>query len=524
VTTATIAPPVRTAHHPVAGALLGLLSGAVALGVAQLAAGIFGGPSSPMIAVGNATIDAAPAGVKEFAIRTFGSNDKRALLIGIGAILAIVAIVLGILSIRRPRVGIVGLIVFGAVGMVAALTRPGAGPEDALPSIVGTAAGLWTFRWLRRSTGLTGTALEPEAPSDEPGRVDRRRFLAGAVYAGVLAAVTGVTGQYLVRRSAADASRSAVRIPAPSSPAPPAPAGAGVDVPGESPFFTPNGSFYRVDTALLTPSVSADGWQLRIHGMVSRELTLTYDQLVGRPLIERDITLTCVSNEVGGPYIGNARWIGAALAPILEEAGVDPAADQIVSRSADGFTAGSPTAVVTDGRDSMLAVAMNGEPLPLTHGFPVRMIVPGLYGYVSATKWLVDLELSTFDAFDAYWIRRGWSQQAPIKTESRIDTPRGGASVGAGTVPVAGVAWAQHRGIERVEVRVDDGAWQQAELGAQDTTDTWRQWVYRWAATSGTHTLQVRATDGTGQTQTAAEAPPAPNGATGYHTIQVEVS
>jgi hypothetical protein len=227
---------------------------------------------------------------------------------------------------------------------------------------------------------------------------------------------------------------------------------------------------------------------------------------------------------VGGPYVGNARWIGALLAPILDEAGVDPAADQIVSRSADGFTAGSPTATVTDGRDSMLAVAMNGEPLPLTHGFPVRMIVPGLYGYVSATKWLVDLELTTFGAFDAYWISRGWSQQAPIKTESRIDTPRNGADVAAGTVPVAGVAWAQHRGIEKVEVSVDQGAWQPADLGTQDTNDTWREWVYRWSATSGSHTLQVRATDGTGQTQTADLAPPAPDGATGYHTIQVDVS
>ncbi len=550
---ATPAPP-----HRVAGGILGLLSGAVALGVAQLMAGLVGGPSSPMIAVGNAAIDAAPAGVKEFAIRTFGTHDKRALLIGIGVILAVVAVVLGMLSIRRPRVGIVGLLAFGTVGLVAALTRPGAGIEDAIPSVVGTAAGLWTFRWLRRSTGL----VDPEASATgdgaegtgsrqgqghgedegesrgEEGRrnqgqlvttpatpgLDRRRFLAGSVYAGVLAVVTGVAGQYLVRRSAADASRSAVRIPAPAGPAPPIPAGADVGVSGVSPFITPNKNFYRVDTALLTPSVSADGWQLRIHGMVEKELTIDYAQLLSRPLIERDITLACVSNEVGGQYIGNARWIGAPLKAILDEVGVDPGADQIVSRSADGFTAGSPTTVVTDGRDSMLAVAMNGEALPLAHGFPVRMIVPGLYGYVSATKWLVDLELTTFAAYDAYWINRGWSQQAPIKTESRIDTPRNGANAASGTVAVAGVAWAQHRGIERVEVRVDQGEWQPADLGAQDTTDTWRQWVYRWEATAGQHTLQVRATDGTGQTQTADLAPPAPDGATGYHTIQVNVS
>ena len=439
------------------------------------------------------------------------------------------AVVLGILSIRRPRVGIIGLAVFGAIGIVAALTRPTSRPVDAIPSIVGTAVGIWAFRWLRRATGLPDPEAAPpkgakRTAAEEPASLDRRRFLVSGMYAAILAGVTGVAGQYFVRRSAASASRSAVRIPTPSSTAAPLPAGADVGVPGASSFFTPNGSFYKVDTALLTPAVSTDGWQLRIHGMVDKEVTLNYAQLVARPLIERDITLTCVSNEIGGSLVGNARWIGAPLKAILEEAGIDPAADQIVSRSVDGFTAGSPTATVMDGRDSMLAIAMNGEPLPLAHGFPVRMIVPGLYGYVSATKWLVDLELTTFDAYDAYWIQRGWSQQAPIKTESRIDTPRSGGSVAAGQVAVAGVAWAQHRGISAVEVRVDQQPWQPAELGTQDTVDTWRLWVYRWNATSGRHTLQVRATDGTGQTQTADLAPPPPNGATGYHTIDVNVA
>ena len=258
--------------------------------------------------------------------------------------------------------------------------------------------------------------------------------------------------------------------------------------------------------------------------MVERELTLTFEQLMARPLIERDVTLTCVSNPVGGEYIGNARWLGAPLADLLEEAGVDPAADQLVSRSVDGFTAGTPTAVVMDGRDAMLAIAMNGEPLPIDHGFPVRMVVPGLYGYVSATKWIVDLELTTFDAFDAYWIRRGWAQQAPIKTQSRIDTPRSGSRVRAGRVPVAGVAWAQHRGIAGVELRVDDGPWIAAELSVQDTVDTWRQWLVTWDATPGDHQLQVRATDRDGMTQPAEHEPPFPDGATGYHTAWVEVA
>ena len=512
-------------RHRVAGAFLGLLSAAVALGVAQLVAGLVGGTSSPVIAVGSAAIDLAPPWLKSFAIDTFGSHDKPALLIGIGAILAIVAVVLGIISLRRPRVGVSGLVIFGAIGLVASLTRPTATLAYALPSLAGTVAGLLTFRALRRAGGFDRTAegAPPDRSPRMPGTIDRRAFVFSGVVAGIVAAASGAAGQYLVRRSAASASREAVQIPTPSDAAPPPPPAADLGVPGVGPFLTPNDRFYRVDTALLTPSVSAEGWQLRIHGMVQRELTLTYPHLLARPLIERDITLACVSNEVGGSYVGNARWIGAPLKDLLEEAGVDAGADQLVSRSADGFTAGSPTSVVMDGRDAMLAIAMNGEALPLAHGFPVRMVVPGLYGYVSATKWLVDLELTTFDAFDAYWIPRGWAQQAPIKTESRIDTPRAGGNTQAGTVAVAGVAWAQHRGISRVEVQVDDGGWIEAELGAEDTADTWRQWAYRWDAAPGPHTLQVRATDGSGLTQTADQAPPAPDGATGYHTIQVQV-
>ena len=295
-------------------------------------------------------------------------------------------------------------------------------------------------------------------------------------------------------------------------------------MPGVGPFLTPNPDFYRVDTALFVPAIDAETWTLRVHGMVDRDLTLDLDELLARPMIERDITIACVSNEVGGRYVGNARWIGAPLTDLLQEAGVHADASQIVSRSADGFTIGTPTAVVLDGRDAMLAVSMNGEPLPLEHGFPVRMIVPGLYGYVSAMKWLVDLELTTLDAYDAYWIQRGWAKEAPVKTQSRIDTPASRAALAPGVVPVAGVAWAQHRGIERVEVRVDDGPWEVAELGAEDTVDTWRQWVYRWNATSGPHTLAVRATDGDGATQTTDRVPPFPDGATGHHTITVEVS
>jgi DMSO/TMAO reductase YedYZ molybdopterin-dependent catalytic subunit len=522
------------ARHPLTGAAVGLLTTGVALGVAQLAAGAFGSASSPVIAVGGSVIDAAPTWLREFAIRTFGTNDKLALLIGIGTLLAVAAIVLGIQALQRPMVGLAGLGVFALIGATAAVSRPSIGISGAIPSLAGAIAGAVALRRLTRATGLevvdradasrsSGNGSRAvEAP--RPGTLDRRRFLSTGVVALGLGAITGAVGQYLVRRSDAAASRASVRIPNPADPARTLPAGADLKIPGLSPFVTPNTSFYRIDTALLVPAVDATGWSLRVHGMVDHELTFDLASLLERPLIERDVTLTCVSNEVGGDLVGNARWIGAPLADVLREAGVDPSADQLVSRSADGFTAGTPTAVVMDGRDAMLAVAMNGEPLPLEHGFPVRMIVPGLYGYVSATKWLVDLELTRFDAYDAYWIERGWARRGPIKTESRIDTPRSGGLPRASEVAIAGVAWAQHRGISRVEVRIDDGPWQRADLSDEDTTDTWRQWVYHWSPTSGRHLLTVRATDGSDMTQTQDELAPFPDGATGWHTIDVTVT
>jgi DMSO/TMAO reductase YedYZ molybdopterin-dependent catalytic subunit len=502
----------------------------VAVGVAQLAAGILGEASSPLIAVGGAVVDASPEWLKSFAIQTFGTNDKAALLTGIGIVLALFAIALGAVSARRPAIGIVGLVAFGAVGALAAVTRPTNGGVDAIPSLAGTMAGAAAYLGLRRSGGLdhrSGAASGADrvpVPGDEGRSVfGRRRFLvAGAIAAGV-AATTGLAGRALVRRAMAMASRTAVRIPRPADAAPRAPAGADLGIPGVGPFITPNTDFYRVDTALFVPAVDADTWKLSVHGMVDHPLSITYQELLARPLIERDVTLTCVSNRVGGRYIDNARWIGAPLKDLLDEAGVDPGATQIASRSADGFTVGTPASIALDGRDSMLAVGMNGEPLPLEHGFPVRMIVPGLYGYESATKWLVEIELTTFQSFTPYWVRRGWARQVLIHTESRIDTPRSDATLPAGTIPVGGIAWAQHRGIRAVDVRVDDGPWAPAELGAADTFDTWRQWLYRWDAVPGEHTLSARATDGTGAVQTAERRSPFPSGATGLHTIQVSV-
>ena len=372
------------------------------------------------------------------------------------------------------------------------------------------------------------------------GTVDRRKFLRAAGITAVGAAAAGVGGELLLGKQFRSAPKPPTTAMDPSVPSPstapppqlkidpmtPLPADETLDhIAGLSPFYTPNKEFYRIDTSLVLPKVSAANWQLRIHGMVDRPLTLSYDDLIRRPMIDRDITLTCVSESVGGNYVGNARWQGTLLAPILRKAGVHRGADQIVMRDVKGMTIGVATDPVLDGRHSMLAVAMNGEVLPQAHGYPVRVVVPGLYGYVSATKWVVDMELTTFDAFSAFWVKQkpAWSQRAPIKTESRIDVPKRLSNLPAGQVTIAGVAWAQHTGIEAVEVGID-GIFHEARLPAQDTIDTWRQWYYVWDATPGQHVLQVRATDKSGYTQTDLKHKAPPNGATGYHTIHVSVA
>ncbi|XNL29651.1 molybdopterin-dependent oxidoreductase [Longispora sp. K20-0274] len=483
------------------GALAGVGCAAVALGVAELVSLLTGPRSSPLVAVGGAVVDATPEWAKEFAIRTFGQNDKLALLAGTGTFLLLFSIVLGMVAVRRPRLGYAGLALFGLLGLAAAVTRPGAGPAAALPTLLGVAAAGVALRLILRAPAPTG-----------PGRdVDRR----GVLLAFGAAALTGGAGFALARR---DSAVPKVTLPAPVSPAATA---TDLGVPELSTFVTPNRDFYRVDTALVVPRLDPDTYRLKIRGRVGKPMTLSYQDLLDRPLVEREITLTCVSNEVGGELAGTARWLGVPVAELLREAAPQPGADQVVSRSSDGWTAGTPTSVLLDGRDALLAVGMNGQPLPLEHGFPVRMIVPGLYGYVSATKWLTELELSTFADFDPYWVRRGWAKRAPIKTFSRIDTPRPLSRPKSGPVTVAGVAWAQHRGVDRVEVRVDGGAWQEATLGAVVSADTWRQWVWRWEATPGRHTLEVRATDHTGAVQPEERRPPFPDGATGWHSVVV---
>jgi DMSO/TMAO reductase YedYZ molybdopterin-dependent catalytic subunit len=492
-------------------ALAGIAAAAVALGVAELVAVLAGARSAPLVAVGGVVVDAVPEPVKEFGVRLFYTHDKLALQIGTGVLLAVFAAGIGLLARRRLAYGLAGVALLGVLGAVAAVTRPGATWAYPLPSVLGALAG-----------GALLVALVRRTPTEDPD--GRRRFLYAAGGALVGAAVVGVGGRWLAARRGVSAARAAVALPAPASPVAALPAGADAHVARLAAFVTDAKDFYLIDTALVVPQVDPDTWRLRIHGRVRKPLTLTYRQLLARPMIERYVTLACVSNEVGGGLIGNARWLGVPLKDLLDEADPDEGADQVVSRSVDGFTAGTPTAALRDGRDAMLAVGMNGAPLPLAHGFPVRMVVPGLYGYVSATKWLAELELSRFGDFDAYWVRRGWAAQAPIKTQSRIDIPTNGGHPSRGTVTVAGVAWAQHRGVSKVEVRVDGGDWREAKLGAVPSIDTWRQWTYAWDATPGRHRIQVRATDNGGAVQPEEPAPPFPDGATGWHEIEVDVS
>ncbi|MGH3319238.1 MAG: molybdopterin-dependent oxidoreductase [Streptosporangiaceae bacterium] len=504
--------------------LVGLLSAAVALGVAELATAFTRPEAFPVSAVGAVVIDHVPAPVKDFAIATFGTSDKLALIIGILVLLALFGFAIGVAARRSLPLGVAGVALFGAIGVAAAAVRPDGRTADVLPSALGAAAGMIALALLS-GTAPRGTGTAPRTagagrrPMEPAVGTDRRSFLLAGMGVGALALASGGVGRVLVDQSRVASWRSAVHLPKPAHPAPPLPHGVHPDVPGLASFVTPNRSFYRVDTALVLPHVSPGKWTLRIHGMVDREVELTFDELLRRPMIERDITLTCVSNEVNGGLVGNARWLGFPLADLLREAGVHRDADQILSRSSNGWTCGTPTAVVMDGRDAMLAVGMNGQPLPVAHGFPARMVVPGLYGYVSATKWVVDIELTRFADARAYWAQRGWAVKGPIHTMSRIDRPL--SDVRAGRVAVAGVAWAQHRGIERVEVRVDDGPWHDARLAAVPSIDTWRQWVYEWDARPGTHRLQARATDRTGATQTPLESPTVPDGATGWPTVHV---
>jgi DMSO/TMAO reductase YedYZ molybdopterin-dependent catalytic subunit len=508
-----------------------MASAAIGLAAAEVVSNLSKTFQSPVLDVADRVVDGVPQSVKRLAIQWFGTNDKAALLIGITSLLVLYAAVVGVVVLgRRWIAAIAGIALFGLAGAYASQTTRRAAPFVAVvPSVVGAAVagvaliGLGHLASRHRDTGRVDDRAQPAQPSiAELTPSDRRRFLAAAGLIAVGAAAVGTGAHKVKTRSSAEASRRNLTLPRASRPIPSASTAIESGVPGVTAFFTPNSDFYRIDTAITVPQVSLEGWSLKIGGMVQHPMTLRFDDLVKRELVESDITLTCVSNEVGGKLMGTARWLGVRLDALIDELGVDPAADQIVGRSVDGYTCGFPVSAL-DGRDALIAIGMNGEPLPLAHGFPARLIVPGLYGYVSATKWLSEIEFTRFDQFDQYWVERGWVDNAPIKLQSRIDTPKGLSKVDAGTVAVGGVAWAQTRGIAKVEVRVDDGGWQQATLAAELNDVTWRQWSFAWQASPGRHTVTVRATENNGPIQTDERSEPFPSGATGQHSIVVLV-
>jgi DMSO/TMAO reductase YedYZ molybdopterin-dependent catalytic subunit len=563
------------------GAVLGIVTAVVALGVAQVVAALISSSiAQPVTAVGELSIRYSPLAVHNFAIRTFGTHDKTALVWGIRVILIIFAAAIGMLAIRKLWHGMIGLAVFIAIGIFAAESQPTSTVGDAFPTVVGGLIAAWFLvrasRLARASAGLTGLDSPPARAVPGPPQVspppaesergpggtaptesgkaepwqrwqpagqsawherstprpsptvgpNRRKFLyvsAGAAGAGLLAYGGGTL---LGERRDVTAAQRAIRFPKAEVKAPPLPPGYDLKIPGLSSFITPDANFYRVDTAIVLPEVLPQSWQLRIHGMVQKEIVLTFHDVLKRPLIEDYVTLCCVSNPVSGPYIGNAKWLGASLRSILQEAGIKAGATQLLCTSVDGFTSGTPVQTAMDGRDALLAVAMNGTALPVAHGFPARLVIPGLYGYVSACKWITDINVTTYQDAVSYWAQQGWAAQAPIKTESRIDVPALGTTIKSGhRTAIAGVAWAQHKGIEAVEVRIAKGPWQEAQLATVPDIDCWRQWVYQWDANvpPGNYLIEARATDKTGYTQTALQVPPEPNGASGYPQNLVSV-
>jgi len=518
--------PMRVRSRLLAAAA-GLLAGGFALGVAELIAGVVPGAPSPVTEIGALLIAFQPRGAEQLVVSVLGKADKPVLTVAVAIAGLLLSAGLGILARAGTRfrwaTALAGFGALGLLALVAAFRDPLVDPMLAI-GVFAVSLGL-TWWVLSRLLRLAANFEERRAgrPAEMPDW-SRRRFIGNSLTFGVTALASGAIGRVLLEVRAREAA-AVEQPPAPVETAPPLPAGASLDVPGITPLVIQNADFYRIDTQLLTPRLDAAGWKLTVTGMVDHPITITYPQLLAMPLHEEYITIQCVSNEVGGDLVGNALWRGARLRDVLDMAGMQPGATQIVGRSFDGWTAGFPTSWLAESdREALIAVAMNGQALPPAHGFPARLMVPGLYGYVSATKWLTNIELTTLEAFDAYWVPLGWSKLGPIKTASRIDVPTVGARLNAGTVPVAGVAWAPDRGISKVELQVDDGAWQPADLSTPISKTTWVQWLVRWQASAGDHQLRVRATDETGQVQIEEPHDPAPNGATGYHTVGVTVS
>jgi DMSO/TMAO reductase YedYZ molybdopterin-dependent catalytic subunit len=491
------------------GAASGVVAAVAGVTVGNLLAAVTTPSAGPVVIVGSQIIDWTPTPVKEWAIATFGTADKPILLVSVGAGTLAIAALAGMVAYRRLLLGVV---LFGGLGITAAvvaLSRPAATPLDAAPSVLTGLVAMATLAALARS---------PRPPTG-PG--PSRRLVLTQVLVLATAAALQASASVITRRRTMPAD-----LALPQAADVPPPLRQGLNVRGITPFRTANRDFYRVDTRLSLPTVDVDTWRLRIDGDVQRPVSLTFDDLAAMKLIERDITLTCVSNDVGGRYVGGARWLGVRLTDVLDRAGITgTSADQILSTDVDGMTISTPLAIAIDGRDALIAIGMNGEPLPREHGFPARLIVPGLYGFVGATKWLTRMTLTTYAKQDAYWTKRGWATDAPIKPSARIDTPRPFEAVSVGQVTVGGIAWAQHQGgIGAVEVSIDGGAWKPASLGPSAGQDYWRQWYFRWSASAGQHTIAARAVTGRGRTQAEKRATPFPDGSSGIQRLNVSVT
>ncbi len=521
----------------VAAAVAGIVATGAALASGELIAAFWSPNPSPVIAVANRVVDEAPAWFVEFGKSIFGLADKPALVAGTVVFSGLFGALLGVVGRRRMALAVAGFVAFGLLGLVAiAADAQGSAAAGIVMASLAVAVGvgvLWTLLSMVRAAALPTATGETDATVLEDPRqpaYSRRSFIGWAGGVGAASALGVVAARSIQARDSVNEARASVELDTAAaesvtSAVTEAEAGPVASTPGITPLVVPNDDFYLIDTALVKPQVDPESWTLTIKGMVDNELTINYDELLDRASTVAPVTLSCVSNEVGGGLVGNAVWQGVPLVDLLDEAGVQEGATQIASRSVDGWSCGFPTEAAYDGRTALVAVAMNGEPLPVRHGFPARLVVAGLYGYVSATKWLKEIELTTLEAFDGYWIPRGWSKDGPIKTQSRIDTPDNGERVTAGQqLAVAGVAWAPDTGVDRVEVQIDDGEWQEATLGESLGVDAWRQWLLAWKPTPGRHTIRVRATDSSGYTQTSETAPPAPDGATGWHTIDVEAA
>jgi DMSO/TMAO reductase YedYZ molybdopterin-dependent catalytic subunit len=502
-------------------ALYGVLAALAGTGVGHLVAALTEPAASPVLAVGELVIDHTPTPVKSWAIAHFGTHDKTILVGSVLVGVLVLAAVAGVLAQRSFRRGALLLLVLVAAGLYAALSRPVVHPSDAVPGLVTALVGLAVLGGLTRLESGSWSRLrstdDPSRPTDGPSR---RGVLVAVGAVALVAAAGGYAGRLIAHSRQAIGT---VVLPKPTSPAPSFPRGLDDHVRGITPLRTDAADFYRVDTRLSLPIVEAASWSLTVDGDVRHQQTFSFADLLAMPMIERDITLTCVSNDVGGPYLGGARWLGVRLTDLLDRGGVGTTADQILSTDVDGMTISTPLALATDGRDAMIAVGMNGGPLPRAHGFPARMVVPGLYGFTSACKWISRMTLTTYADHTAYWTDRGWVTDAPIKISSRIDAPDG-LHVKAGRTFIGGIAWAQPVGVATVEVQIDGGAWQQATLGPSAGGDYWRQWYLPWDATPGSHQVACRATDQNGRVQTAVRAAPFPDGASGIQKLVVSVS